>query len=55
MKIWPDRPLTGIEAGMVLALGLMLLFCCLGVVALSLFSPPPAAAPIPTPGLHTTY
>jgi hypothetical protein len=31
-----DRPLTGMEAGLILGLALLVVLCCLGVSALSL-------------------
>jgi hypothetical protein len=48
-SIWPDRPLTGMEAGMVLGVVALVVLCCLGVVVLGIFSPaPPAYQPLPT-------
>ena len=33
-----DRPLTGAEVGMILGLAALLVVCCLGVSALSVFA-----------------
>ena len=48
-SIWPDRPLSGTEVGMVLGVVTLVVMCCLGVVVLGIFSPapPPYQAPVP--------
>lgn len=39
MKLLPEhRPLTGMEVGMVIALAALVVLCCLGVTALSVFT-----------------
>lgn len=39
MKLFPEnRPLTGAEVGLLLGLAALLVLCCLGVSALSLFT-----------------
>lgn len=47
-SIWPDRPLTGMEVGMVLGGLALLVVLCLGCVGLSFLAPPtPYQAPVP--------
>jgi len=33
-----NRPLTGMEVGMIIALAALLVLCCLGVTAISVFT-----------------
>lgn len=48
-SIWPNRPLTPMEAGMVALVALLLVLCCLGTMVIGAFSPdPPAYQPFPT-------
>lgn len=42
-SIWPDRPLTAMETGMVVVVVALLVLCCLGTVGLGLLAPDPAA------------
>lgn len=53
VKLLPDRPMTGAEVGMVVAIVAMIVLCCLGAMVLGVFVHPAPApvyqVPIPTP------
>jgi hypothetical protein len=49
-SIWPDRPLTGMEVGLILGVVALVVFGCLGCVGLSFLTPstPAPVYPLPT-------
>lgn len=44
-SIWPDRPLTGMEVGMVLGIVGMVVLLCVGLVIVGALMPAPEVQP----------